>query len=386
MTVIFVSNYFNHHQKPFSDSMYSILGDGYKFISTAEIGAERMALGWGTNDYPLYVISKKEFCCDLNKYQQIIDDADIVITGSAPHFLMRSRVRQEKIVFQYSERLLKNGYAPWEFLPRLIKWRRKIKNSQSTFLLSSSAYAASDYAKFGLFKNKAFKWGYFPETRRYNDVDSLIESKKPCSLLWVARFLALKHPEAPVEIARRLKNDGYSFTLDLIGNGVLEDKIHQMIVDYDLSDCVHLLGSMKPDEVRDHMEKSEIFLFTSDRHEGWGAVLNESMNSGCAVVASHAIGSVPFLVKDKENGFIYKDGNIDDLYEKVKYLLDNPPARREMSKKAYLTIADEWNAENAAKKFIELAENILNGDSCPVSEDGICSKAEILKDNWYTNE
>ena len=49
------------------------------------------------------------------------------------------------------------------------------------------------------------------------------------------------------------------------------------------------------------MEKSEIFLFTSDKGEGWGAVLNESMNSACAVVASHAIGSVPFLLKDGEN-------------------------------------------------------------------------------------
>ena len=253
-------------------------------------------------------------------------------------------------------------------------------------MLCASAYTASDFAKSLTFINKAFKWGYFPETRRYDDIGGLIEAKKPGSLLWAGRFLDWKHPEAPVEIARRLKNDGYSFTLDLIGSGVFEDKIKQMIVDYDLSDCVRMLGSMTPGEVRDHMEKSEIFLFTSDRHEGWGAVLNESMNSCCAVVASHAIGSVPFLVKDKENGFIYKDGNIDDLYEKVKYLLDNPPARHEMSKKAYLTIADEWNAENAAKKFIELAKNILNGDSCPVSEDGICSKAEILKDNWYKNE
>lgn len=51
---------------------------------------------------------------------------------------------------------------------------------------------------------------------------------------------------------------------------------------------------MKASEVRSYMEKADIYLFTSDFNEGWGAVLNESMNSGCAVVASHAIGSVPF--------------------------------------------------------------------------------------------
>ena len=384
MKVLFISNFFNHHQKPFSDAMFDKLGDGYSFIETSEISAERKSLGWGMEEKPSYVVTREQLVREMDHYQKLIDNADIVIIGSAPNDLIKNRIKSKKIIFRYSERPLKNGQEIWKFPYRYIKWNiMHHPKRANVYLLCASAYTAPDYARFGLFKNKCYKWGYFPEMRRYNDVDSLIESKKPCSLLWVARFLALKHPEAPVEIARRLKNDGYSFTLDLIGNGVLEDKIQQMIVDYDLSDCVHLLGSMKPDEVRDHMEKSEIFLFTSDRHEGWGAVLNESMNSGCAVVASHAIGSVPFLVKDKENGFIYKDGNIDDLYEKVKYLLDNPPARHEMSKKAYLTIADEWNAENAAKKFIELAENILNGDSCPVSEDGICSKAEILKDNWY---
>ena len=33
------------------------------------------------------------------------------------------------------------------------------------------------------------------------------------------------------------------------------------------------------------MEQADIYLFTSDRNEGWGAVANEAMNSACAMVA-----------------------------------------------------------------------------------------------------
>jgi glycosyltransferase involved in cell wall biosynthesis len=81
---------------------------------------------------------------------------------------------------------------------------------------------------------------------------------------------------------------------------------------------------MAPEAVRDHMEAADIFLFTSDFNEGWGAVLNESMNSACAVVASHAIGSVPFLLKDGENGFIQ---TLLEMYaETVNVLTDNKPA------------------------------------------------------------
>ena len=82
-----------------------------------------------------------------------------------------------------------------------------------------------------------------------------------------------------------------------------------MIRSKGVEDCVEMLGAMSPDEVRAYMERADVFLFTSDFNEGWGAVLNESMNSGCAVVASHAIGSVPFLIKDGVNGLIYENGN-----------------------------------------------------------------------------
>ena len=187
-----------------------------------------------------------------------------------------------------------------------------------------------------------------------------------------------------MEIAKRLKADGCDFKLNMIGNGELEESTRRLIDEIGVADCVEMLGSMKPEEVRENMENSEIFLFTSDRNEGWGAVLNESMNSACAVVANCAIGSVPFLIKNGENGYMYKDGDVDDLYEKVKMLLDNAEERKRIAKNAYKTMAEEWNAENAAEKLVALCEKMLSDEYKPFPyENGVCSRAEILKDNWY---
>lgn len=127
------------------------------------------------------------------------------------------------------------------------------------------------------------------------------------------------------------------------------------------------------EEVRRYMEQSEIFLFTSDYNEGWGVVLNESMNSACAVVASHAIGSVPFLLNDGENGFICKNGDEDDLFNKVKFLLDNPEKRKEMSLNAYKTMAETWNAENAVKNFMDLNQSVMINKLTKVSGEYPCS-------------
>ena len=232
--------------------------------------------------------------------------------------------------------------------------------------------------------SKTYKWGYFPAIKEYGDIDKLIENKSKSSILWVARLIDWKHPEIPILIAKRLKEEGYSFSMSLIGRGELEEETGKLISKNDLNDHVKMLGVMSPEQVREHMEKASVFMFTSDRNEGWGAVLNEAMNSACGVVANSAIGSVPFLIEDGENGYMYKDGDLDDLYNKVKLLLDDNEKRARMGKKAYLTMLDEWNANNAAKKLIGVCECILSGERKPLLyEKGVCSKATILKDGWY---
>ena len=144
---------------------------------------------------------------------------------------------------------------------------------------------------------------------------------------------------------------------------------------------------MSPDEVRSHMERADIFLFTSDFNEGWGAVLNESMNSGCAVVASHAIGSVPFLIRDGENGLIYQNGNQRQLEERVCRLLDDGEFRRKLAREAYRTISGEWNAECAAERLLLLAGTLMakGKAQCPFGE-GLCSRAAVLPNDWYHGE
>lgn len=385
--LVFISNYYNHHQKYLSDEFYMLTNNNYYFIETQPIDEERLSMGWGGEVKPKYVKQNYTSEKDALVCQTIINNADVVIIGSAPEILLENRKKLGKLIFRYSERPLKKGNEIYKFPYRWLIWHIRNMKSKNIYMLCASAYTMADYEKFGLFQNKCYKWGYFPEVKRYKDIDRLIEGKHLGSILWVARLIEWKHPELPIKVAKRLKNEGYSFNMKLIGNGKLEENLHNMICEYGLQDCVHMLGSMKPEQIRKYMEQSQIYLFTSDRNEGWGAVLNESMNSGCAVVASHAIGSVPFLLKDGQNGLIYKDGDEEDLYRKVKRLLDNQILCYEYGKQAYKTMNELWNAKTAAECFINLAEHILAGEKrTNLYESGPCSKAEILKDNWYKEE
>lgn len=374
MKIVLCSSYFNHHQMPLSDALSRVTEGNYRYIATRTISEERKAIGYGREKQPDYVMDYTDDSIQSKCVAQI-DSADVIVAGTCPQNLIQNQFSSGKLIFRYSERPLKNGIEPLKYIPRYIKWHRNNPSKANIYMLCASAYTASDYAKFGLFKNRSYKWGYFPKTVYYDDFDGLMGAKDRTRILWCGRFLDLKHPDDAIEVARLLKNEGYDFSLDFIGTGPMESTIKAMIIDYGLENCVHVLGVKPPEEVRSYMEKAGIFLFTSDKREGWGAVLNEAMNSGCAVVGAKDIGAVPFLVKDGENGLTYNCGRIDELYKCTKALLDSVEEQKRLGRFAYQTIAEEWNADVAAERLKHLAATIMGGQESPdLYKSGPCSK------------
>lgn len=382
MKVVFISNYFSHHQRPLSEALNNLCD--YTFIATQQIPEERKKLGWSSEaDDPAYVVHSSEARQD--SLQKLLREADLVIAGSAPESLFRERIREGRLLFRYSERPLKHGTEALKYVPRFLKWHFRNPVGKPIYLLCASAYAAGDYQKFLLFRNRSFCWGYFPRTIQYDDPEALIRSKDPQKILWCGRFLDWKHPDDLLLAARILKEKQIPFFLDFIGAGDLCSQLQRLTEEMHLEDCVHFPGAMSPDLVRRRMEGAGICVVSSDRQEGWGAVVNESMNSGCALVASHAVGAVPFLMKHEENGLIYPSGKITALANCLEILLKNPAKQRKFGFAAYRTITEEWNAEVAARRILILTEAILSGETkrnlflC-----GPASPAPVLDDRFWS--
>ena len=383
MKIVFISCYFNHHQKALCDCFYKETDGDFYFIATEKMSEERRRLGY-QNITASYVISINDMQLTSDE-KDLINKADLVILGDARTTLVEERLRQNKLTFLYSERIYKRPVSFVKLFVHKLKFYFRYRRHKSLYLLCASAYAAGDYNRVGCFKNKAFKWGYFPQTILYDNIDSIIarkyskrNSQGKVKICWAGRFIAWKHPEVMIEVARRLRNDNISFSMVLIGDGPLKADIELLTNKYKLIDDVHLLGAMNPNNVRKEMEDSDVFLFTSDKNEGWGAVLNEAMNSMCAVIANKAIGSVPFLLKNGINGFIYDGSDFDDLYFKVRNVILSPELRTSVSKEAYNTIIDEWNAKNAVERLVQLSRNIDTNKK--FFSRGLCSITETIKD------
>ncbi len=384
MTITFISNYINHHQIPFSNACYTLLGEGYHFVQTQPMEQERLSMGWNTEGEGLpYVCRLYE---EEEQALQLIMESDVLLAGwSNREDLVQKRLNAGKLTIRISERLYREGQ--WKAISPnglMHKFKEHTRYRKSpAYLLCAGAYVPSDFHIIHAYPEKMFKWGYFPETRSYAEDEyeqMKPENGKTVDIIWAGRFIPLKHPEYMIRLAKSLKTKKggkEEVRIHMVGGGEMEEELKALAMEYGVEEMITFYGFRTPDQVRSIMEKSHIHIFTSNHLEGWGAVVNEAMNSGCAVVANVQAGAVPYLIQHGKNGMVYPDGSYEKMEEAVCYLLEHPEERRKMGREAYRTITSKWNAQHAAKELLRMIEGLREGKIEPAKE-GPLSPAPVI--------
>ena len=374
MKVIFLSNYLTHHQLPFCREMHRILGDNFLFLATNQMDEERVKMGWELN---ISGYSFAHFYDDnWEEYEKELLQCEVVICGGTHHMYIRNRLEMGKITFRYFERIYKTGrihaFSPKSYRNKLKEHTRYRK--KPVYLLCAGAYVPLDFHLFFSYPGKMLKWGYFPDCMEYEE--EMFAGKNTREILWTGRMLGWKHPKDALWLARELKKKQISFHLTMIGEGEKREYVQELIEQWHLQQDVTLLDFVTPQTVRQFMEKSGIYLMTSDEQEGWGAVVNEAMNSACSVVANKRAGCVPYLLKDGENGMVYRSRG--ELLAKTMELLEKPDLQKQLGKQAYQTIVEKWNANVAARRFITFCESVLAGRE-EFFETDLLSQAKVIR-------
>ena len=385
MKITMISNYINHHQIPFSNALYEKLGEDYHFIQTEPMEEERIQMGWGVEaekiPYVLFLDKQLKMC------KQLIEESDILLVGwMEREDLIADRLKSQKLTIRISERLYREGQ--WKAIsPRgLIRKYKEhtCHRKDPVYLLCAGAYVASDFSLVKAYPDKMYRFGYFPEFKEFTKEQlksmhpwGTKKNEEEIQIVWAGRFIPLKHPEFALKLAQNLKKEGYRFHLHMVGGGELEKELKQEAKQKNLEDKITFYGFLKPEKVRIIMERCHIHLFTSNYLEGWGAVVNEGMNSGCAEVVNVEVGAAPFLIQHKKNGLVYKDGSYEDMERQVKYLLENPLDGTKMGIAAYETIATQWNAKEAANRLLKFYENWKQG-KVDSPQEGPFSTAPVI--------
>lgn len=378
MKLAFFWNYLNHHQVCIADALYGLLGEDFVFVTTLPRDERELKGGLDYSSRPYCILAAESPDKHLKalEYARI---ADVCVFGACSQKYAVERAKQKDcgLAFECGERWLKRGWLN-VLSPVLLKWwlnYMRYYRKKPFFKLCSSAFTKVDDEKLGCYINRHYKWGYFTKTNiSVNNKDFEVEKQRKIRLMWCARFLKLKHPEVAIKMAKEIKGKGYRFILDFYGSGEEENRMKDLVKKDNLNDVISFHGNRPNEEILKAMQNHDVFLFTSNRLEGWGAVVNEAMANGCVVISADCIGSTAYLIKDGYNGFGYRDKDVSSLTEKVEWLINHPKELELMGRNARNTLDNVWSPQTAAKNLLLLIDAIYKREE-PCWIEGPCSKA-----------
>jgi len=385
MTIAYLSSVFILHFSNLSDELYKITNGQFYFIEINPITEENLIkLPSKENLYDKpYLIQAWKSKEAKQKAIDIVKNVDVLLVsgGFSAREYEKIRLHTKKLTFEPTERQLKRGILN-AFSKTSISYARLYYTvgHKNLYKLCLSAFTANDmYLLHPFFKGKCYKFGYFTELPDIN-IEQLIQQRREknyIKILWAARLIKLKNPEFPILMAKALKDKGYKIEVNIVGDGELFPKLQKMIYKLEVSDIVNLMGRQTNEQVFQLMKQHDIFAFTSNKREGWGAVLNEAMSCGCACVVSDLIGAAPYLIKNGYNGYVFKTGKVSDFIISIQKLIDDSDNRERIQSNAYKTIFEHWNPKVAASNLYKLSECLLLGKPLEI-KDGPCSLAEPI--------
>lgn len=137
-------------------------------------------------------------------------------------------------------------------------------------------------------------------------------------IVTVGRLSREKGQDLAINALLKLKQDGYKVRWYCVGGGNARDEYEKLIKEKNLEGNFILLGA-NPNPYP-YIKKSDIYVQTS-RHEGYCLTLAEAKCLCKPIVTTNFIGAYE-QIKNKINGFIVNQ-NEDDIYEKIKFIIDN---------------------------------------------------------------
>jgi rhamnosyl/mannosyltransferase len=120
---------------------------------------------------------------------------------------------------------------------------------------------------------------------------------------------------------------------------------------------------LSDDELVAHLHAADVFAFPSThRSEAFGISILEAHAGGTPVVATRLGTGVEFANLDGETGLNVTPGDPAALAEGINRLLDDPSLRKRMSERARSRVAEEFDAQNIARREFDLYRELLDAE------------------------
>ena len=351
MRMAFYLNSISPHQLPLAREMSAILGfENVLYVYVADVSDGRLKCGWANTKESAGV---RLIHVDSEETRDWLENADVVYSGLRDFELFARRQSKGLRTFYVSERWFKpiqfgrfllpgwlRGISPWylSMLVRFVRWQRSDSNARC-FAIGPDA--AKDFQRICIPANKIVPWGYYVDQNVSIDARQRpLERNTEKRILWVGRMVALKRVDTIVNALRMLVEkkiqSAFTYTLTLVGDGPERSRLQKLSSGLPVS----FLPFQPIEDVRNIMRNHDIFVFSSNGLEGWGAVVNEALAEGLVVLGSAAPGACLSLLPHNR---LFKVGDACSLAQLlcIEWTIDG--------------LDEQWTPKGAAKTLLQIA-------------------------------
>lgn len=181
--------------------------------------------------------------------------------------------------------------------------------------------------------------------------EEVIEPHPYPTVLFAGRLAEEKHVDVLIRAVAATPAH-LNVHLEIVGGGEVRPGLESLVRRLGLQDRVMFLGLASDDELREAYIRADIFCMPGTA-ELQSLVTLEAMSASTPVVLANAM-ALPHLVRDGENGYLFKPMDSADLAAKITVILELPEAERATMGKTSRAMVEPHSIESTLRTFEEL--------------------------------
>jgi len=191
------------------------------------------------------------------------------------------------------------------------------------------------------------------DTDRFSPGKSDIKKKLKCKKLVVfwGRLGYQKNIQLLIKAFKNIKTPDTK--LVIIGKGPDMKKLKALA---GKDENIIFTGYLPDDKLLEYIKGADMAVLPS-RGESWGSVIGEAMACELPVISSDVGKAKEFIGEDR--GIILKEETVEELAEKIEYLLNNKEIAEEMGKKARKMIVENYRWGKTIQETAELYRTVI---------------------------
>jgi glycosyltransferase involved in cell wall biosynthesis len=252
-----------------------------------------------------------------------------------------------------------------------MRWVTRYTLKRSTFFTSDARVSRDQAIAYGMHPEKTviFPWGvdiehFQPKKEKrgkkasHSNRKSKIENQESITLFCNRTWETIYGVDVLAKAFVKIGVINPAVNLILLGGGSQGTKIRQILTNGGVMDRVHFGGQVSQTDLPRWYHMADLYLSPS-HIDGSSVSLMEALASGLPCLVSDIPGNREWI-EDGINGWLFRDGDVDDLAEKILNAIENRRLFKKIGEAARKTAEEKADWKKNFGKLLQAYEKVMS--------------------------